>query len=248
MTANDTVRHLDELIARSNRLGADRRNTNYGGGNTSAKGRLTDPASGDEVEVMWVKGSGGDLGTLTADGLSVLELDRDTRAPRCVRGRGPRGRDAPTPRLRHLRAPGRCPEHRHLDARPPRGRARRSPSPRFRDRAGGVLGRRGADQALLRRRGRLGCLEAPGLRARRRNRGVTQSAARAARRRHGWARAHGLGRQLGLMRVDLVGADRPGDASSSSATAVRSPLGRSAPDSRRCRHPTGRRRHRHWPR
>jgi len=66
---------VDELIARSNRLGADRRNTNYGGGNTSAKGRLTDPASGGDVEVMWVKGSGGDLGTLTADGLSVLELD-----------------------------------------------------------------------------------------------------------------------------------------------------------------------------
>ena len=75
MSAGEQPSVVDELIARSNRLGADRRNTNYGGGNTSAKGRLTDPASGDEVEVMWVKGSGGDLGTLTADGLSVLELD-----------------------------------------------------------------------------------------------------------------------------------------------------------------------------
>jgi rhamnulose-1-phosphate aldolase/alcohol dehydrogenase len=75
MSAGEQPSVVDELIARSNRLGADRRNTNYGGGNTSAKGRLTDPASGDEVEVMWVKGSGGDLGTLTAEGLSVLELD-----------------------------------------------------------------------------------------------------------------------------------------------------------------------------
>jgi rhamnulose-1-phosphate aldolase/alcohol dehydrogenase len=75
MSAGEQPSVVDELIARSNRLGADRRNTNYGGGNTSAKGRLTDPASGGDVEVMWVKGSGGDLGTLTADGLSVLELE-----------------------------------------------------------------------------------------------------------------------------------------------------------------------------
>jgi rhamnulose-1-phosphate aldolase/alcohol dehydrogenase len=67
---------VEELIARSNRLGADRRNTNYGGGNTSAKGTLPDPVSGDETSVMWVKGSGGDLGTLTAGGLSTLNLDR----------------------------------------------------------------------------------------------------------------------------------------------------------------------------
>jgi rhamnulose-1-phosphate aldolase/alcohol dehydrogenase len=75
MSAGRQPSVVDELIARSNRLGADRRNTNYGGGNTSVKGRLTDPASGGEVAVMWVKGSGGDLGTLTADGLSVLRLD-----------------------------------------------------------------------------------------------------------------------------------------------------------------------------
>ncbi|HCU49219.1 MAG TPA: bifunctional rhamnulose-1-phosphate aldolase/short-chain dehydrogenase, partial [Micromonosporaceae bacterium] len=65
-----------ELIERSRRLGADRRNTNYAGGNTSAKGRVTDPVTQDEVEVLWVKGSGGDLGTLTEAGLAVLRLDR----------------------------------------------------------------------------------------------------------------------------------------------------------------------------
>jgi rhamnulose-1-phosphate aldolase/alcohol dehydrogenase len=69
----DTV---TELIGRSNRLGADPRNTNYAGGNTSAKGTATDPATGRDVDLLWVKGSGGDLGTLTAAGLAVLRLDR----------------------------------------------------------------------------------------------------------------------------------------------------------------------------
>jgi rhamnulose-1-phosphate aldolase/alcohol dehydrogenase len=64
------------LLARSNRLGSDPRNTNYAGGNTSAKGPAADPVTGQPAELMWVKGSGGDLGTLTADGLAVLRLDR----------------------------------------------------------------------------------------------------------------------------------------------------------------------------
>ncbi len=65
-----------ELIARSNRLGADPKNTNYAGGNTSAKGTETDPVTGQDVELLWVKGSGGDLGTLQESGLAVLRLDR----------------------------------------------------------------------------------------------------------------------------------------------------------------------------
>ncbi|WP_040165897.1 bifunctional rhamnulose-1-phosphate aldolase/short-chain dehydrogenase [Microbacterium gorillae] len=65
-----------ELIARSNRLGADPKNTNYAGGNTSAKGTDTDPVTGEPVDLLWVKGSGGDLGTLTESGLAVLRLDR----------------------------------------------------------------------------------------------------------------------------------------------------------------------------
>ncbi len=63
------------LLARSNRLGSDPRNTNYAGGNTSAKGTATDPVTGQPAELMWVKGSGGDLGTLTEAGLAVLRLD-----------------------------------------------------------------------------------------------------------------------------------------------------------------------------
>ena len=64
------------LIARSNRLGADPKNTNYAGGNTSAKGTEIDLVTGQPVELLWVKGSGGDLGTLTEQGLAVLRLDR----------------------------------------------------------------------------------------------------------------------------------------------------------------------------
>ena len=63
-------------IDRSHRLGADPRNTNYAGGNTSAKGTAIDPVTGEPVELLWVKGSGGDLGTLTEGGLAVLRLDR----------------------------------------------------------------------------------------------------------------------------------------------------------------------------
>ncbi|GHG28508.1 bifunctional aldolase/short-chain dehydrogenase [Streptomyces filamentosus] len=64
------------LLARAHRLGADPTVTNYAGGNASAKGRATDPVTGSDTGLMWVKGSGGDLGTLTEDGLAVLRLDR----------------------------------------------------------------------------------------------------------------------------------------------------------------------------
>ncbi len=67
---------VEELISRSNRLGADKRNTNFAGGNTSAKGTEKDPVTGEDVELLWVKGSGGDLGTLKAENLAVLRLDR----------------------------------------------------------------------------------------------------------------------------------------------------------------------------
>src|SRR5918994_1643017 len=71
-----TNQAVARLIGRSNRLGSDPKNTNYAGGNTSAKGTETDPVTGEPVELVWVKGSGGDLGTLKASGLAVLRLDR----------------------------------------------------------------------------------------------------------------------------------------------------------------------------
>src|ERR1700693_6054417 len=64
------------LIYRSNLLGADLRLTNYGGGNTSCKTIEKDPLTGNPVEVMWIKGSGGDIGTLKKSGLAVLYIDR----------------------------------------------------------------------------------------------------------------------------------------------------------------------------
>src|SRR6266567_2352749 len=70
------VPEVRELLERSHRLGADRRNTNWAGGNASVKGSAGDPVTGRPVELLWVKGSGGDLGTLTEQGLSVLRLDR----------------------------------------------------------------------------------------------------------------------------------------------------------------------------
>jgi rhamnulose-1-phosphate aldolase/alcohol dehydrogenase len=70
---------LDEpglLLYRSNLLGADKRITNYGGGNTSAKVTETDPLTGEKVEVLWVKGSGGDVGTIKLDGFATLYMDK----------------------------------------------------------------------------------------------------------------------------------------------------------------------------
>ncbi|MDX6204958.1 MAG: hypothetical protein QOF39_1015 [Frankiales bacterium] len=77
---------VTQLLGRSNRLGADPTNTNYAGGNTSAKGADVDPVTGAPVELLWVKGSGGDLGTLTEAGLAVLRLDRLRALPGVYQG------------------------------------------------------------------------------------------------------------------------------------------------------------------
>ena len=70
---------LDEpglLLYRSNLLGCDLRITNFGGGNTSAQVETADPLTGEMVKVLWVKGSGGDLGSIKRDGFATLYLDR----------------------------------------------------------------------------------------------------------------------------------------------------------------------------
>src|SRR4029079_548367 len=72
----DTSSPVGLLIERSNRLGSDPRNTSYAGVTTRATGAGIDPVTGALVELLWVKGSGGDLGTLTEAGLAVLRLDR----------------------------------------------------------------------------------------------------------------------------------------------------------------------------
>ena len=84
--ADDLPEGVRQLLGRSNRLGSDPAVTNYGGGNTSAKVKVTNPASGDPVELLYVKGSGGDLGTLTAGALAVLERDWLVALDRVYRG------------------------------------------------------------------------------------------------------------------------------------------------------------------
>src|SRR3954467_11704313 len=75
------------LIYRSNLLGADLRLTNYGGGNTSYKGPAKNPLTGESTNVMWVKGSGGDLGTLKKNGLAALYMDRLLSLKNIYRGK-----------------------------------------------------------------------------------------------------------------------------------------------------------------
>jgi rhamnulose-1-phosphate aldolase/alcohol dehydrogenase len=76
--ASDPLGHpgIVALVERSRRLGSDPRVTNYGGGNTSAKVELEDPITGERRAVLAVKGSGGDLGTLTPAGLALVDLER----------------------------------------------------------------------------------------------------------------------------------------------------------------------------
>lgn len=74
------------LVYRSNLLGADLRLTNYGGGNTSCKAMAKDPVTGNETEVMWVKGSGGDLGTMKRNGLAALYVERLNSLKKRYRG------------------------------------------------------------------------------------------------------------------------------------------------------------------
>ncbi|RJG21308.1 bifunctional rhamnulose-1-phosphate aldolase/short-chain dehydrogenase [Massilia cavernae] len=71
-----TLSEPELLLYRSNLLGSDLRITNFGGGNTSAKIDMLDPLSGEQVEVLWVKGSGGDLGSIKLDGFSTLYMDK----------------------------------------------------------------------------------------------------------------------------------------------------------------------------
>ncbi|KAB2670679.1 bifunctional rhamnulose-1-phosphate aldolase/short-chain dehydrogenase [Ochrobactrum sp. LMG 5442] len=71
-----TMDEPGKLLYRSNLLGSDKRITNYGGGNTSAKVEETDPLTGAKVQVLWVKGSGGDVGTIKLDGFATLYQDK----------------------------------------------------------------------------------------------------------------------------------------------------------------------------
>ena len=121
----------ERLIYRSNLLGSDKRITNYGGGNTSAKVMEKDPLTGEMVEVMWVKGSGGDVGTIKRDGFATLYMDK-LRAlksiyrgvefedemvdylPHCTFNLNPRAASIDTPL--HAYVPRAHVDHMHPDA------------------------------------------------------------------------------------------------------------------------------------
>jgi rhamnulose-1-phosphate aldolase/alcohol dehydrogenase len=119
------------LVYRSNLLGSDKRITNYGGGNTSAKAVEEDPLTGKPVEVLWVKGSGGDLGTMKMDGLASLYMDKlealkglyrglaheDEMVgylPHCTFNLNPRAASIDTPL--HAFVPRKHVDHMHPDA------------------------------------------------------------------------------------------------------------------------------------
>ncbi len=121
----------ERLLYRSNLLGADKRITNYGGGNTSAKVLARDPLTGAEVEVLWVKGSGGDVGTMKLDGFATLYMEK-LRAlkglyrglahedemvgylPHCTFDLNPRAASIDTPL--HAFVPRAHVDHMHADA------------------------------------------------------------------------------------------------------------------------------------
>lgn len=86
---------VDELVYRSNALGRDQRITNTGGGNTSSKISETDPVTGEVTEVLWVKGSGGDLRTSTRENFSSLYQDKLTGLQKVYASRADRGLKSP---------------------------------------------------------------------------------------------------------------------------------------------------------
>ncbi|WP_417413302.1 bifunctional rhamnulose-1-phosphate aldolase/short-chain dehydrogenase [Hoeflea sp.] len=119
------------LLYRSNVLGSDKRVTNYGGGNTSAKVMQKDPLTGEMVEVLWVKGSGGDIGSIKMDGFATLYMDKlealkgiyrgvafeDEMVgylPHCTFNLNPRAASIDTPL--HAYVPRKHVDHVHADA------------------------------------------------------------------------------------------------------------------------------------
>lgn len=127
----DGMTEPELLLYRSNVLGSDKRVTNFGGGNTSAKVMQTDPLTGEMVEVLWVKGSGGDIGSIRMDGFSTLYMEKlealkalyrgvefeDEMVgylPHCTFNLNPRAASIDTPL--HAYVPRKHVDHVHADA------------------------------------------------------------------------------------------------------------------------------------
>ncbi len=130
-SAAETMSESEKLLYRSNLLGSDKRITNYGGGNTSAKAIERDPLTGDDVEVLWVKGSGGDIGSIKMDGFATLYMEKlvalkglyrglefedemVSYLPHCTFKLNPRAASIDTPL--HAYVPRKHVDHLHPDA------------------------------------------------------------------------------------------------------------------------------------
>lgn len=130
-TKSQTMSEAEQLLYRSNLLGADKRVTNFGGGNTSGKITMDDPLSGEAAEVLWVKGSGGDLGSMALDGFATLYMDKLRQLkelyrgpehedemvgylPHCTFNLNPRAASIDTPL--HAYIPRKHVDHMHPDA------------------------------------------------------------------------------------------------------------------------------------
>ncbi len=160
-TAADDLDTLDALVYRSTLLGADRSVANQGGGNTSAKAAVVDHA-GREQRVLWVKGSGTDLATITRSGFAALRLDEvePLRSRETMHGRG----DGRVPAALRARARPATPVHRDAPARV-RGRRPRRPHAPRRGHRSDLVARRSLARRRGVRRGRgLARLPASGLR------------------------------------------------------------------------------------
>lgn len=130
-TVAEGMSESELLLYRSNILGSDKRVTNYGGGNTSAKMMESDPLTGAQVEVLWVKGSGGDIGSMKIDGFATLYMDKLNALkslyrgvafedemvgylPHCTFRLNPRAASIDTPL--HAYVPRKHVDHVHADA------------------------------------------------------------------------------------------------------------------------------------
>ena len=152
----------ERLLLRSNLLGANRAITNFGGGNTSSKIAMRDPLTGETTDVLWVKGSGGDLGSMGPGGFATLRLDRLRGLTKIYRGLEHEDELVPLYAQCAFGAAGPAPSDRHPAARPRRQGLRRPHAPGRGHRPGRGRGRGDADGGHLRRRGRLAQWLRPG--------------------------------------------------------------------------------------
>ncbi len=230
---------VSELLARSNRLGSDPRNTNYAGGNTSAKGHGHRP--GDRRAGRAAVGQGVRRRPRHAD------RGRAGRAPagpaprpgRRLPGGGPRGRDGRRVRLLPARQGGRGPVHRHRHARPGGRPARGPPAPGLGDRARHRGRRRGADPGLLRRPGAVGAVAAARLPARPGHRRGGAGQPGRDRRDPRRPRHHRVGRDQRRVRGALAGDHRDRAAVHRRARRGRARSARCSPATSRCPRPSG---------